>query len=281
MANDTAAHDPATPGARRPPATPVADTPAVLSRRDGAVLHVVLSHPARRNALTWEMYDELQRLCQAARTDPGLRAVVVRGAGEAFAAGTDIAQFTEFGGAEDGLAYERRVGAVLDDLLALPVPVLGVVDGPAVGGGLAIAACCDVLLASDRAVFGAPIARTLGNCLAPVVVARLQRRLGVARTMSMLLTATTMRAPEALAAGFVHAVAAPDELDAAAEELALRLASGAPRTLSALKEIDRRLAAAARDVDAEDLLADCYGSADFREGVAAFLARRAPEWTGR
>jgi enoyl-CoA hydratase/carnithine racemase len=255
---------------------------SVRSRRDGPILHVELANPARRNALTWEMYDELQKLCVAARADPDLRVVVLRGAGEAFAAGTDIAQFTEFSGAADGLDYERRVGAVIEDLLAVPVPVLGVVDGPAVGGGLAIAACCDVLVATDRAVFGAPIARTLGNCLAPAVVARLQRRLGVSRTMDMLLTARMLDAHEAAAAGFVHAVVAPDGLDAAAAELTLRLASGAPRTLAGLKEIDRRLASAdsSVDVDADDVLADCYGSADFREGVAAFVARRAPRWSG-
>jgi enoyl-CoA hydratase/carnithine racemase len=208
--------------------------------------------------------------------------VVLRGAGEAFAAGTDIAQFAEFDGAADGLDYERRVGAVIEDLLAVPVPVLGVVDGPAVGGGLALAACCDVLVATDRAVFGAPIARTLGNCLAPAAVARLQRRLGVSRTMGMLLTARTVDAREAAAAGFVHALVPPDELDAAAADLVRRLAGGAPRTLAGLKEIDRRLAAAdgAGGVDADDVLADCYGSADFREGVAAFVARRAPRWTG-
>jgi formyl-CoA transferase len=262
-------------------ATAPVDRPAVLSRREGTALHVVLSHPARRNALTWEMYDELQKVCVEARTDPDLRVVVIRGAGEAFAAGTDIAQFTEFHGPDDGLAYERRVGGVLDDLLALPVPVLGVVDGPAVGGGLAIAACCDVLLASDRAVFGAPIVRTLGNCLAPSVVARLHRRLGAARTTAMLLTGQLVTVQQAATAGFVHAVVPPAELDAAAAELAERLASGAPRTVAALKEIDRRLAAADRGVDADDLLADCYGSADFQEGVAAFVARRAPEWTGR
>jgi formyl-CoA transferase len=255
---------------------------SVRSRRDGPVLHVELANPARRNALTWEMYDELQKLCIAARTDPDLRVVVLRGAGEAFAAGTDIAQFTEFAGAADGLGYERRVGAVIENLLAVPVPVLGVVDGPAVGGGLALAACCDVLVATDRAVFGAPIARTLGNVLAPAAVARLQRRLGVSRTMSMLLTAGIIDAAEAAAAGFVHAVVPPDQLDEAAAELTKRLASGAPRTLAGLKEIDRRLAAAdgSGDVDADDVLADCYGSADFREGVAAFVARRAPRWSG-
>jgi crotonobetainyl-CoA:carnitine CoA-transferase CaiB-like acyl-CoA transferase/enoyl-CoA hydratase/carnithine racemase len=251
---------------------------SVRSRRDGPVLHIELANPARRNALTWEMYDELQKLCAAARTEPGVRVVVLRGAGEAFAAGTDIARFTEFSGAADGLDYERRVGAVLEDLLAVPVPVLGVVDGPAVGGGLALAACCDVLVATDRAVFGAPIAQTLGNVLAPAAVARLQRRLGVSRTMGMLLTARTIDAHEAAAAGFVHAVVPPGELDAVAAELTQRLASGAPRTLAGLKEIDRRLSAV--EVDADDVLADCYGSADFREGVAAFLARRSPRWSG-
>ena len=255
----------------------------VLLRTEGPVLHAVLSNPQRRNAITWAMYDQLLELCDRVEADADLRLVVVRGDGEAFAAGTDVHQFADFGegeqGGADGVAYEHRVARVLERLLAVRVPVLGVVDGPAVGAGLAVAAVCDVLVATPQARFGVPIARTLGNCVPAAVVARLQQRLGAARTTAMLLTARLLGADEAAAAGFVHRVAEREELDEVVADLVRRITAGAPLTLAALKEIDRRLAPAVAPAD--DLLARCYGSADFREGVAAFLDHRTPQWEGR
>ncbi|WP_432496815.1 enoyl-CoA hydratase [Kineococcus gypseus] len=253
----------------------------VLVRREGPVLHAQLSNPRRRNALTWAMYDQLLALCDAVDADPATRLVVLRGAPGAFAAGTDVSQFPLFTGGADGVAYERRVGRVLQRLLEVRVPVLGVVDGPAVGAGLAIAAVCDVLVATPSSSFGAPVARTLGNCLPAAVVARLQQRLGAARTTAVLLTARLLDAREAAEAGFVHAVLAPQELEEGVADLVRRLCAGAPLTLAALKEIDRRVAAAGAGAEDEDLLERCYGSADFREGVAAFLEHRSPRWEGR
>ncbi len=247
-------------------------------RRDGPVERWTLDNPGRRNALTWDMYDRLARACEAARTDPDLRLVVIRGAGGAFAAGTDIAQFTGFDGTA-GVAYEHKLGPILDGVAALPVPVLAVVDGPAVGAGLALAACADIVVASEESRFGVPIARTLGNCLPPRVLARLRGRLGPARTMAMLLTASLLSAREAAAAGLVFAVAARADLPALAADVERRICAGAPLTLAGLKEIERRLDAGRTDAD--DVLYDCYDSADFAEGVRAFLAHRDPVWTGR
>jgi enoyl-CoA hydratase/carnithine racemase len=250
-------------------------------RRDGPVIHAELANPRRRNALTWAMYDQLSALCDTVAGDTNVRLVVIRGAGDAFAAGTDVNQFVEFADGADGLAYERRVARVLDRLLGLRVPLLGVVDGPAVGAGLAIAAVCDILVATPRARFGVPIARTLGNCIPAAVVARLQQRLGAGRTTAALLTARLIDADDAAAAGLVYAVWPAEELEAGVADLIQAVCGGAPLTLAALKEIDRRLAAAAMVVDDADLLERCYGSADFREGVTAFLEHRRPVWVGR
>jgi enoyl-CoA hydratase/carnithine racemase len=249
-----------------------------VHRVEGTV-HVVLSHPRRRNALTWPMYDRLLAVCDEVDADETVRVVVLRGAGDAFAAGTDIRQFEDFRSGADGVAYERRIALVLSRLLGLRVPLVGVVTGPAVGAGLALAAVCDILVATPEARFGVPIARTLGNCIPAAVVARLQRRLGAGRTMAMLLTSRSLPASDAAAAGFVSAVLPGPELDDAVQDLVRRITAGAPLTLAALKEIDRRLAAA--DVADEDLLERCYGSADFREGVSAFLDHRTPQWEGR
>lgn len=253
----------------------------VTRQREGQVLVVTLSNPRRRNAMTWQMYDELAAVCEDVAADAEIRVLIIRGEGSVFAAGTDIGQFRDFATGADGVAYENRVGAVLDRLLALDIPVIAAVDGPAVGAGLAIAACCDVIVASDTAVFGVPIARTLGNCIPPQVMGRLHERLGVARTMTMLLTAELLGAPDAATAGFVSRIVAASELDESASALASRIAASAPLTLASLKEIDRRLGRARGSVDADDLIALCYGSDDFREGVSAFLDHRTPQWTGR
>ncbi|MFD1719594.1 enoyl-CoA hydratase [Georgenia deserti] len=256
------------------------DTGEVHLTDDGDVWWLELSNPGRHNALTWRMYDRLEEICAATHAAPGLRVLVVRGGGGSFAAGTDIAQFTEFTGA-DGLAYERRMDEVLRSLLAVRVPVVGVVEGPAVGAGLAIAACCDVLLASEDARFGVPVARTLGNMVATVAMHRLRIRLGAARTTAMFLTARLLRAADAATAGFVHTVCAPEDLEHSVGALVERLRSNAPLTLAAAKEIERRLDGLDTLPAHEDVLARCYGSDDFQEGVAAFLDRRIPEWKGR
>lgn len=253
----------------------------VRVKRSGPVWTLTLSHPERRNALTWDMYDQLAAACAEAQECEDLRVVVIRGAGgDAFAAGTDIHQFVEFTSGDQGLDYERRVGAVLASIAALNVPVVGVVQGPAVGAGLAIAALCDVLVATPDAVFGVPVARTLGNCLPPHVVARLHSRLGVSRTSAMLLTSTLLTAADCAAAGFVHQVVEPDHLEPVVERLLNRIVSSAPLTVAGLKEIQRRIEASIPAVDADDVLLRCYGSEDFREGVAAFVARRRPTWRG-
>lgn len=256
------------------------DEGTVVVHKDGRVLRATLSNPGRRNAITWSMYDQLARLQELVEADGDVRLVVLQGEGQAFAAGTDVSQFVDFRSGADGVAYERRVSTVIDALLDIRVPVVGVVDGPAVGAGLAIASVCDVVVATDEAVFGVPIARTLGNCIPPRVVARLQRQLGPARAMAMLFTARFVNAHDAAAAGFVHTVVPRNDLDATVEKLVTTLVAGAPLTLAALKEIDRRLEREATAVDAEDLLERCYGSTDFAEGVAAFLDHRRPQWKG-
>ena len=250
--------------------------------RDGPILRLTLSNPGRRNAITWPMYDALEQIEPLVARDRELRVVVQRGAGgEAFAAGTDIRQFTEFTTGEQGVEYERRIGRVLESLLRIRVPVVAVVEGPAVGAGLALAACSDVVIATPDAVFGAPVARTLGNTLPPGVLARLFQRLGAGRTMAMVLTARLLSATEAATAGLVAEVVAPERLDNYVAELLDRICGNAPLTLSALKEVERRVLRDGAGANADDVLSAVYGSRDFHAGVAAFLSHEAVEWEGR
>jgi len=249
--------------------------------RDG-IGFATLNRPQARNALTFPMYERLAALCGEIASDPALRALVITGAGDrAFAAGTDISQFRDFRTAEDALAYEARVDRVLTAVEECPKPTVAAIAGACTGGGAAIAAVCDMRLGTADARIGFPIAKTLGNCLSMANYARLAALIGPARVIDLVYTARLMGAEEARSVGLLSEVL-PDHaaLQARAAELAQTLAGHAPLTLRATKEAMRRLRLAARAVEGDDLVAMCFTSADFREGVESFLARRPPRWTG-
>jgi enoyl-CoA hydratase/carnithine racemase len=235
---------------------------------------VTLNRPEARNALTWEMYDALVEACDAAEADTNVRVLIIRGAGGAFSAGTDIAQFKDFDGA-DGVAYEKRLDGVIDRIERLPLITIAEVDGVAAGGGCAIAVACDLRLCSERAVFGVPIARSLGNVLSITNTARMVDLIGIAATKDILLTGRLIDAQEARRSGLATEVIASEDL---AEEVMKRAADLATRkrstveatkaTLLLLRDHRRpKLSAASAIVKA------CYGSDDFKDGVSAFVKK--------
>jgi len=243
---------------------------------------VTFNRPKARNALTFAMYEGLAEVCARAASTRDVKALVITGAGDkAFAAGTDIAQFKSFESGEDGIGYERKMDRILDTIERCPVPTIAAIAGFCTGGGAAIAAVCDLRIATASAQFGFPIARTLGNCLSMSNYARLVGLIGAQRVKEMVFLAKLMDAPGALAAGLVSEVV-PDvaALHARATELATTVAGHAPITLQVTKEALRRLQAGAAEESIDDLIRLAYGSADFREGMAAFLEKRAPKWTG-
>ncbi|HEY4265768.1 MAG TPA: enoyl-CoA hydratase/isomerase family protein [Micropepsaceae bacterium] len=249
------------------------------TKADG-IASVVFDRPEARNAMTWAMYGELATACEAIASDTDVRVAVFRGAGGAFVAGTDIQQFTAFTGAEDGIAYERRIDAAIDGIDRLEKPIIAMVEGFCVGGGLAIAMACDFRIASPSARFGMPIARTLGNCLSVGNVARLLAQFGPGRTKRMLMLAEMISAEDAHACGFVDVLAAAADIDVARAKMCKTLMGHAPITMRAAKEAIRRIRTENLP-DGSDLIRAAYGSADFKEGVEAFLAKRAPHWQGR
>jgi enoyl-CoA hydratase/carnithine racemase len=245
-----------------------------------SVAIVTLNRPTARNALTWEMYEALVEACDNADADPNVRVLIIRGSGGAFAAGTDISQFRDFAGGEDGLAYERRLDAVIDRIERVPIATIAQVDGPAAGGGCAIAMACDLRVCSDRARFGVPVSRTLGNCLSMANTARMVDLIGPARTRDLLLTGRLIDASEAATAGLVHAVVPAAELEQAALTMATELSTRARSTISATKAMLQRLRDHRRPPagSGDDIIRECYASAEFKEGVAAFLEGRQARW---
>jgi enoyl-CoA hydratase/carnithine racemase len=261
-----------------PPATGAGRAGRVHLDREGALARVVLDNPGARNALTTAMYGQLRGICLELAADRSLRMVVLRGAGGAFAAGTDVADLVAVRNGADGVAYEGEITRVLDAVRAVPVPVVALVEGPAVGGGLAIVACCDLVYATPDARFGAPVARTLGNCVSPATTARMRAALVRSLATELLLTGRLATAEEALAAGLVRAIVEPADLDGVVADLLARVSRCAPLSVAAAKELGRRLDDQAGAVEHDDVYAQVYGSADFAEGVRAFLEHRPPQW---
>jgi enoyl-CoA hydratase len=254
--------------------------------RDGAVLTVLFNRPEQRNAMTYAMYEGLAEACDRADEDDAVRVLVLRGAGgRAFVAGTDISQFLEFGrggstSGEDGVAYEARIERVVNRLEDVGVPTVAAVEGACVGGGLILAAACDLRVATASARFGVPVARTLGNCLSMNTYSLLVSHLGPARTLDMLLRARLLSAADAAAAGFVGEVCADGELDASLAALVETLLGHAPLSMRAAKRAVARLRRANLP-DGDDLVREVFGSADFHAGVEAFVGRAPVSWTGR
>lgn len=251
----------------------------VVGLSDG-VLSVTFNRPDQHNAMTFAMYEGIHEACERADTDGDVAVLVLRGAGgRAFISGTDIAQFDGFSGA-DGVEYKRRIQRVVDRLEDVTVPTVAAVDGWCLGGGLVLAAVCDLRVATSSSRFGMPIARTLGNCLSMNNHSVLVSRLGSARTLDLLLRARPLGAVEAYDAGFVAEVCDDGELDEALAGVVATLRANAPLTMWAAKQAVARLRRALLP-DGDDLVDRAFGSDDFARAVRAFETGEETTWTGR
>lgn len=248
----------------------------------GLAAFFTINRPAAKNAMTWSMYDSLVEACEQVDANSEVRTFVIRAVGEAFCTGTDISQFEAFANRNDGIEYERRLEQCVARLEAVKVPTIAQVEGIAAGGGCAIALACDLRVCTKAARFGVPIARTLGNGLSFENCARLVDHFGLPRTRSLLITGGFLDAAEAFASGAVTRMAEPGDISTVVDELCSTIARNAPFTIRAAKAAMAGLSAVRRgsSEDVANLVAECYASADFREGVTAFLAKRPPKFTG-
>lgn len=254
----------------------------ILYAVEAGIGTITLNRPQARNALTFAMYERIAQICSDPKGHGDPKVLVMTGAGEkAFAAGTDIAQFRSFTKPQDALDYEHRIDRIITAIETCPVPTIAAISGAVTGGGASIACACDMRIATDDARFGFPVARTLGNCLSMSNYARLSTLLGAARVKDIVFTARLVDAQEGKQVGLYNELV-PDHaaLMARVRELAATIAGHAPLTLRATKEALARLAKARPSLDGDDLVVMCYMSADFREGMEAFLGKRAPDWKG-
>ena len=260
---------------------PSASNDMLFDRHDG-IGKVTFNRPQARNAFTFAMYERLAEICEEANRDHSLRVLVLQGSGDkAFAAGTDINQFRAFTTPQHALDYEARIDRVLGTLETCRVPTIAAITGACTGGGAGIAACCDLRIGTATTKFGFPIARTLGNCLSMSSISRLTALVGPARVKDLIFTARLVGADEALNVGLLGEVV--DDVAALtrrADELAALIAGHAPLTLNATKQALSRLQRRLSRDEGEDLILMCYMSRDFREGLDAFLSKRAPQWKG-
>lgn len=249
---------------------------SISTHVDGVVGNLIIDNAPRRNALSRAMYEAIPAACAALAAHEAVRVVVVRGAGdEAFSAGSNISEFADGRVGEEAVAFDRAEHAAHDAVADMTVPTIARVSGPCRGGGVGIALCCDLRITTPDASFAVPPAK-LGIAYPPLALARLTAVIGEASARWLLLTASTIDADEAHRIGLVHEVVARDQLDSHLADLTRRMARLAPLSLRAAK-----VALAGDATAAADAAALCYASADYREGIDAFLEKRHPVFRGR
>ncbi|GLI92141.1 enoyl-CoA hydratase [Methylocystis echinoides] len=249
------------------------------------VARLLINNGAKRNAFDLDMWRALPPLVAAIDADPEARVLVVSGApGLPFCSGADISEFSTVRATSDGgRAYEQANGEAFDAISACSKPTIAAISGFCMGGGMGIAAVCDLRLAAAGAAFAIPAGR-LGVGYPPSAMRYVVAAVGAQRAFELFFTARRLTAPEALAAGFLSRVVEEEDFDAEVTTLAETIAANAPLTLRAAKAAIRAAAAlpgAPSLAACEALAATCFDSADYMEGRAAFLEKRAPKFTGR
>ncbi len=260
-------------------------TDKIRAAADGPVGRIEINNPARRNAISLEMWEGIGAAIGAFAADPAIRCVVVTGAGDkAFASGADISQFAaNRDNAEAAAAYARISVEGRRKLLAFEKPLVARIRGFCLGGGLGIALAADIRVASDDSTFGVPAAR-LSIAYDRINLKNLVALVGPARAKEILITARRYTAAEAAAMGLVNMCVPAGELDAAVADITGRIAENAPLSMRASKLTVNELTkddAAFDEALVDGLTRACFDSRDYREGREAFMEKRKPVFEGR
>lgn len=254
-----------------------------LTVADG-VASVMISNPGRMNALTADMWRAIPSLLQQAERDPEVRVVVICGDGQrAFSAGADISEFETNRQGDAAAAYNDLNHRAFDALQECPKPTIAMIHGFCLGGGLAVAACCDLRIVDEQAQFAIPAAK-LGIGYDPRWLKPLLRLASPANVKEILFTGRRFNVTEARAIGLVNRVVPAAELVSVVRALAADIAANAPMTIRAAKASIDALARPPDTADLarlDDLVAACFTSDDYAEGRRAFMEKRAPKFRGR
>jgi enoyl-CoA hydratase len=259
-------------------------TDKMLSRKEGGVGIVTFNNPERHNAVSLDMWEATKRILDDFAADNDIRVVVLTGAGgKAFVSGADISKFeSERANLEAARAYGAKSEAAYASVADFPKPTIAMIRGYCIGGGLGLATCCDLRIASDNSKFAVPAAK-LGLGYGYVGLKRLVDIVGPAFAKEIFYTARQFDVAEALAMGLVNRAVPSDQLESAVKNITDMICANAPLTIKAVKytvgEIlkDEGKRNVARTVE---MVETCFASRDYNEGRAAFMEKRKPVFTG-